>query len=71
MRSKLAGLFSPWKPLSDIPNQKNFKFVGLLNDGREAILTVVKDEDSGCFTVGSIFSQLKSWRDLTAEDENA
>jgi hypothetical protein len=58
-----------WKPLADIPNQSGFEFVGYRNDGAEVVCKVRK-VNSG-YTVGNVFSQLTSWRELTKDDREA
>jgi hypothetical protein len=62
--------FFKWRSLSDIPNQKGFRFVGKRKDGLSIVCEVAKEEESGCHHIkGHKIGEFQSWRMLTEEDE--
>ncbi len=57
-----------WKPLSWIPNEKGFRFIGKLKNDISILCEVVKDGDVHRIKQGNI-TDFQSWRDITQEDE--
>lgn len=62
-----------WKPLSDIPNEQGFQFIGKRKDGLSIVCEVGKEAgENGChYIVQGKVSDFQSWRDITEEDMEA
>jgi hypothetical protein len=53
-------------PLSYIPNEDGFKFIGLTYEGQEIECKVVKDPETGLHSIeNNLFQSLQSWRRKT------
>lgn len=48
-------------PLSWLPNQKNFLFIGVKFDGTDVQCVIDQDDKGLHFIVGANFKELKGW----------
>ena len=59
------------RPLRDLPNQKNFEFIGILHGGEQAKCIVLRDPEYGTHYVGgeAQYCDLIGWLPINTEQE--
>lgn len=55
---------SRYQALALLPNTAGFRFIGLRNDGTEAVCMVKRGPDGNHFISGETWANLRSWRTM-------
>lgn len=75
-QSNLAQQMNHWAELRDIPNQRNFQCIVQLQDGRQVLATVFRN-DGGFHYLditkegGIDYATITAWRNITGQDREA
>jgi len=49
---------------ADLPNQKGFKFVAMMNTGEEKLCEVTTNAEGAHIVQGATFTDIKSWKPI-------